>query len=125
MPQSIAQMAAFAGALIRGVVPTILAYPTFKVEPQKYRFGLTGVTRNFSVALDDVRRCIDPKPGHRVIGISLVLARGHTVLVADTAVSSCREWANAAADRGKGGMPEVRAVPAVPSGNILAPRPYA
>ncbi len=48
---------------------------------------VTGVTRNFSVALDDVRRCIDRKPGHRVMGISLVLARGHTVLVADTAVS--------------------------------------
>jgi malate dehydrogenase (oxaloacetate-decarboxylating)(NADP+) len=48
---------------------------------------VTGVTRNFSVALDDIRRCIDPKPGHRVMGVSLVLARGRTVLVADTAVT--------------------------------------
>ena len=48
---------------------------------------VTGVTRNFSVALGDVRRCIDPKPGHRVMGVSLVLARGRTVLVADTAVT--------------------------------------
>jgi malate dehydrogenase (oxaloacetate-decarboxylating)(NADP+) len=48
---------------------------------------VTGVTRNFSVALQDVQRCIDPKPGHRVMGISLVLARGRTVLVADTAVT--------------------------------------
>jgi malate dehydrogenase (oxaloacetate-decarboxylating)(NADP+) len=48
---------------------------------------VTGVTRNFSVALEDVRRCIDPKPGHRVMGISMVLARGRTVLVADTAVT--------------------------------------
>ena len=48
---------------------------------------VTGVTRNFSVALEDVRRCIDDKPGHRVMGISLVLARGRTVLVADTAVT--------------------------------------
>jgi len=48
---------------------------------------VTGVTRNFSLALSDIRRCIDPKPGHRVIGASLVLARGHTVLVADTAVT--------------------------------------
>jgi malate dehydrogenase (oxaloacetate-decarboxylating)(NADP+) len=47
---------------------------------------VTGVTRNFSVALEDVRRVIDPKPGHRVIGASLVVARGRTVLVADTAV---------------------------------------
>jgi malate dehydrogenase (oxaloacetate-decarboxylating)(NADP+) len=48
---------------------------------------VTGVTRNFSVALEDVRRCIDPKPGHRVIGVSLVLARDRTVLIADTAVT--------------------------------------
>jgi malate dehydrogenase (oxaloacetate-decarboxylating)(NADP+) len=48
---------------------------------------VTGLTRNFSVALDDVRRCIDPKPGHCVIGLSMVLARGRTVLVADTAVT--------------------------------------
>ena len=48
---------------------------------------VTGVTRNFSGALSDISRCIDPKPGHRVIGVSLVLARGHTVLVADTAVT--------------------------------------
>jgi malate dehydrogenase (oxaloacetate-decarboxylating)(NADP+) len=48
---------------------------------------VTGVTRSFSGALEDVRQCIDPKPGHRVMGISLVLARGRTVLVADTAVT--------------------------------------
>ena len=48
---------------------------------------VTGVTRNFSVALEDVRHCIDPKPGHRVMGISLILSRGRTVLVADTAVT--------------------------------------
>ena len=48
---------------------------------------VTGVTRNFSVALEEVRRVIDPKPGHRVIGVSLVLARGRTVVVADTAVT--------------------------------------
>jgi malate dehydrogenase (oxaloacetate-decarboxylating)(NADP+) len=48
---------------------------------------VTGVTRNFSVALSDISHCIDPKPGHRVMGVSLVLARGRTVLVADTAVN--------------------------------------
>src|SRR2546430_16530986 len=48
---------------------------------------VTGVTRNFSGALSDISRCIDPKPGHRVMGVSLVLARGRTVLVADTAVT--------------------------------------
>ncbi|MDI3469378.1 MAG: NADP-dependent malic enzyme [Pseudolabrys sp.] len=48
---------------------------------------VTGATRNFSVALEEVRQVIDPKPGHRMIGISLVVARGRTVLVADTAVT--------------------------------------
>jgi len=48
---------------------------------------VTGVTRNFAVALQDVQRCIDPKPGHRVMGVSLALARGRTVVVADTAVT--------------------------------------
>ena len=47
---------------------------------------VSGVTRNYSTVLDDIRRVIDPKPGHRVIGISMVLAKGRTVLVADTAV---------------------------------------
>lgn len=47
---------------------------------------VTGLTRNYSVALDTVRSVIDTKPGHRVIGVSLALCRGRTVLVADTAV---------------------------------------
>ena len=48
---------------------------------------VTGVTRNFSIALEDVRRVIDHKPGHRLIGVSLVLARGRAVVVADTAIT--------------------------------------
>ncbi len=47
---------------------------------------VTGLTRNYSTVLEDVRRCIDPKPGHRIIGISIALARGRTVIIADTAV---------------------------------------
>ncbi|MGF3021790.1 NADP-dependent malic enzyme [Methylobacterium aquaticum] len=47
---------------------------------------VTGTTRNYSIALEDVRRVIDHKPGHRVIGVSLCLARGRVVLVADTAI---------------------------------------
>jgi malate dehydrogenase (oxaloacetate-decarboxylating)(NADP+) len=52
---------------------------------------VSGVTRNYSVVLDDVKKVIDPKPGHRVMGVSLVLARGRTVLVADTAVTEMPE----------------------------------
>ncbi len=47
---------------------------------------VSGVTRNYSVVLEDVRRVIDPKPGERVIGVSIALCRGRTVLIADTAV---------------------------------------
>jgi malate dehydrogenase (oxaloacetate-decarboxylating)(NADP+) len=47
---------------------------------------VTGVTRNYSTAMEEVRRVVDPKPGHRVIGVSLCLARGRAVLVADTAI---------------------------------------
>ncbi len=46
MPQGIPLMATFVGAMLLGAVPAILAYPNFKVEPSKYRFGLAGVTAN-------------------------------------------------------------------------------
>jgi malate dehydrogenase (oxaloacetate-decarboxylating)(NADP+) len=48
---------------------------------------VTGITRNYATALNDVRRCIDTRPGHRVVGVSLVLSRGRTVFVADTSVT--------------------------------------
>jgi fatty-acyl-CoA synthase len=46
MPQGIAAMAAFVGAMTLGAVPAFLAYPNFKIEPSKYRSGLQGVTAN-------------------------------------------------------------------------------
>ena len=52
---------------------------------------VTGVTRNFSNALEDVRRVVDQKPGHRLIGASLVLASGRVVVVADTAITEMPE----------------------------------
>ena len=48
---------------------------------------VTGATRNYSVALNDVLNVIDTKPGHKLMGASLVLARGRTVVVADTAIT--------------------------------------
>ncbi|WP_029077208.1 NADP-dependent malic enzyme [Kaistia adipata] len=47
---------------------------------------VSGVTRNYSTVLHDVRKVIDTRPGHRVIGVSIALIRGRTVVVADTAV---------------------------------------
>ena len=64
---------------------------------------VTGVTRNFSIALEEVRRVIDHKPGHRVIGVSLVLARGRPVVVADTAIMEMPERRGSRPDRHRGG----------------------
>ena len=47
---------------------------------------ITGLTRNYAVALDDIRRVVDPKPGRRVFGLSIIVARGRTVFVADVTV---------------------------------------
>ena len=43
------------------------------------------------IQIGHVRRAIDAKPGHSVIGVSLVLSRGRLVLVADTAVHDMEE----------------------------------
>ncbi len=47
---------------------------------------LTGLTRNYYVALDEITRVLDPRPDEHIFGLSLVLARDHTLFVADTAV---------------------------------------
>jgi fatty-acyl-CoA synthase len=46
MPQGIPAMTVFVGAMMLGAVPAFLAYPNFKVEASKYRYGLAGVTVN-------------------------------------------------------------------------------
>ncbi|MGA7693679.1 MAG: AMP-binding protein [Candidatus Sulfotelmatobacter sp.] len=56
MPQQIAAMTTFVGAMMLGAVPAFLAYPNFKVEASKYRAGLAGVTANLKakmVVIDD------------------------------------------------------------------------
>ena len=52
---------------------------------------VTGVTRNFSITLEEIQRVIDTKAGHRLIGVSLILARGRPILVADTAITEMPE----------------------------------
>ncbi len=47
---------------------------------------VTGLTRNYNDVLDDILRVIDPKPGHRIFGMTMMLARGKTVFIADTTV---------------------------------------
>jgi len=46
---------------------------------------VTGVTRSFDQALGDILRVIDPVG--RVMGMSVVLARGRTLFIADTSIS--------------------------------------
>ena len=48
---------------------------------------VTGVTRSFDQAFAEVLRVVDPAPGGRVMGMSIVLARGKTVFIADTTVA--------------------------------------
>jgi malate dehydrogenase (oxaloacetate-decarboxylating)(NADP+) len=45
---------------------------------------VTGVTRNFNMALREVRRVLDVTD--RMIGLSIVLAKGRTLFVADTSI---------------------------------------
>jgi malate dehydrogenase (oxaloacetate-decarboxylating)(NADP+) len=50
---------------------------------------VTGVTRNWSTVMQDVRRVLDPKPSRRVIGLSVIITnRGRVVLVADTSITA-------------------------------------
>jgi malate dehydrogenase (oxaloacetate-decarboxylating)(NADP+) len=47
---------------------------------------VTGVTRNWHTAYDDVRKVLDSTSGRLAIGVSIVLIRGRAVLVADVSV---------------------------------------
>jgi malate dehydrogenase (oxaloacetate-decarboxylating)(NADP+) len=48
---------------------------------------VTGVTRHYNVALSNVRLALDPRPKERLIGMSVMLARGRTVFMADTTIA--------------------------------------
>lgn len=47
---------------------------------------VTGLTRNFDQAFSDITRLVDPAPGGRIMGMSIVLAKGRTIFIADTTV---------------------------------------
>lgn len=75
MPQGIPLMVSFAAAMLIGAVPAIMAYPNFKVEPAKYRYGLSGVTKNLIARLivldemfpDDLLGYIETAGGAKVV----------------------------------------------------------
>ncbi|MBF9151753.1 NADP-dependent malic enzyme [Novosphingobium jiangmenense] len=48
---------------------------------------ITGMTRTFAQSMKEVRRVLDPKPGHLPFGIHLMVAKNYTVFLADTTVN--------------------------------------
>jgi malate dehydrogenase (oxaloacetate-decarboxylating)(NADP+) len=48
---------------------------------------VTGLTRSYWGSLEKVLLVLDPEPGHRLFGLSILLAQDKTVLIADTAVT--------------------------------------
>ncbi|HFD14998.1 MAG TPA: NADP-dependent malic enzyme, partial [Rhodospirillales bacterium] len=47
---------------------------------------VTGLTRNYNTVLEEILQVLDPKPGRRVFGLTVMVARGRTVFIADTMV---------------------------------------
>ncbi|MGE3142394.1 MAG: phosphate acyltransferase, partial [Hyphomonadaceae bacterium] len=52
---------------------------------------VTGATRTYATALEDVRKVLDPVRSARVIGMSIVLSQGRTTFIADTNVAEFPE----------------------------------
>ena len=48
---------------------------------------ITGMTRTFAQSMKEVRRVLEPKPGHLPFGIHLMVAKNYTVFLADTTVN--------------------------------------
>lgn len=47
---------------------------------------ITGLTRTYYRALDQVSRVLDAKPGHTLFGVSMLVSKNRTVFISDTAV---------------------------------------
>ncbi len=48
---------------------------------------VTGITRHYDVALANVRLALDARPGDRLIGLCIILAKHRTLFVADTNIT--------------------------------------
>jgi malate dehydrogenase (oxaloacetate-decarboxylating)(NADP+) len=47
---------------------------------------VTGTTRSFATAFDDITHVIDPNQGETLIGVTIIIAQGRTVFISDTNV---------------------------------------
>ncbi len=52
---------------------------------------ITGVTRNYTVSVDNITRVIDTRPGEFLFGVTLVVAKGKTLFFADTTIQELPE----------------------------------
>ncbi|HEX5378383.1 MAG TPA: NADP-dependent malic enzyme [Phenylobacterium sp.] len=52
---------------------------------------VTGVTRSYDQVLEEVLRVLDPAPDGRIMGMSILLAKAHTLFVADTNITEMPE----------------------------------
>lgn len=60
---------------------------------------VTGLTKNYTTCLEDTLKVIDPKSGHIVFSYSILVAREHNILIADSSVHeipSAEDMANIA-----------------------------
>ena len=48
---------------------------------------VTGVTRHYDVALENVQQALNPRPDERMVGMSIILTKTRTLFVADTNVT--------------------------------------
>jgi malate dehydrogenase (oxaloacetate-decarboxylating)(NADP+) len=66
---------------------------------------VTGVTRHFDAAMNEIRQAIDPKSGRMLVGMSIVIARGRTLFIADTNITEfpdSHEMADIAVEAARG-----------------------
>ncbi|RTK92704.1 MAG: NADP-dependent malic enzyme [Rickettsiales bacterium] len=47
---------------------------------------VTGLTKSFYTSLDDIQKVINPKPGKRILGYSIMLSSKHNIIIADNTV---------------------------------------
>jgi malate dehydrogenase (oxaloacetate-decarboxylating)(NADP+) len=80
---------------------------------------ITGTTRNYSLALEDITQVIDPINNKRIVGISAMVSGPRTVLVADTNVHDMPS-AEEIADIAEAGAELARRLGFVPRVALLA-----
>ncbi len=52
---------------------------------------VTGLTRRYNTVIKDIRLVVSPLPRRRVLGVTIIIARGRTVFIADTTVHELPE----------------------------------